>query len=157
MNKDQLIESARGILPPSKAAADAFEARREAISAELIRRMLERSDLDRLIGAHNREMMQNNCHNMPRFMSSMFRSFDPAVLVESMLWVRRAYRAHGFQIAYWPASMDTMVQILKEQLDPNTFAAVYPCFEWMLLRNPALVELSDAALAQGATAVAAQP
>ena len=78
-----------------------------------------------------------------------FRGFEPAVLAETALWVFRAYRSHGFQIGYWPANLDTAVQLLREQLPAESFASVYPAFEWLIVHNPAFVELSDAALAQG--------
>jgi hypothetical protein len=149
MNKTELLATACQLCPPTAAATADFEARREALAAELSRRMLARPDIDRLVGSGNREMMENNSRNMMRFLGSLFRHFEPAVLVETALWVFRAYRAHGFQISYWPANLDTAVQILREQLPAESFAAVYPCFEWLIVHNPAFVELSDAALAQG--------
>ena len=149
MNKAQLIESARQLRPPSPAAAADYEAKREAMAAELSRRMLARPDVDRLIGPGNREMLENNSRNMLRFIGSLLRNFEPVVLAETALWVFRAYRAHGFQISYWPANLDTTVEILREQLPAGAFAAVYPLFEWLIVHNPAFVELSDAALAQG--------
>ena len=48
------------------------------------------------------------------------------------------YRAHGFQISYWPANLDTTVQILKEQLSAETYAQVYPFFAWLIVSIPAL-------------------
>ena len=153
MNKEQLIESARQLCPPSATAAADYEARREAMAAELSRRMLARPDVDRLIGPGNREMLENNSRNMLRFMGSLFRSFEPVVLAETALWVFRAYRSHGFQISYWPANLDTTVQILREQLPAESFASVYPSFEWLIVHNPAIVELSDAALGPGGPAI----
>ena len=149
MNKEQLIESARRLGATTAAATADYEARREAMAAELSRRMLARPDLDRLIGPDNREMLENNSRNMFRFMGSLFLNFEPVVLAETALWVFRAYRAHGFQLSYWPANLDTAVQILREQLAPESFASVYPFFEWLIVHNPAFAELSDAALAQG--------
>ena len=146
MNKAQLIESARALCPPTAAASADFESHHEAMAAELSRRMLARPDVDRLIGPGNRDMLQNNSRNMMRFMASLFRSFEPVVLAETALWVFRAYRAHGFQISYWPANLDTAVQILREQMAPDSFAALYPFFEWLIVHNPAFVTLSDQAL-----------
>ena len=148
MNTECLIESACRLEPPTAAATADFEGRREAMAAELSRRMMARPDVDRLIGPDNREMLETNSRNMLRFMGSLFRSFEPTVLVETVLWVFRTYRAHGFQISYWPANLDTMVGILREQLPADSFASIYPCFEWLIVHNPAFVELSDAALRQ---------
>ena len=149
MNQEHLLESAYRIIPPTAAATAEFKAKSEVMAAELSRAMLARPDVDRLIGSGNREMLENNSRNMLRFMGSLFLSFEPVVLVETALWVFRAYRSHGFQISYWPANLDTTVELLREQLSPESFASVYPAFEWLIVHNPAFVELSDAALGQG--------
>jgi hypothetical protein len=149
MNKDQLIASARQLRPVTATATADYEARREAMAAELSRRMLARPDVDRLIGPGNREMLENNSRNMLRFMGSLFRNFEPVVLAETALWVFRAYRSHGFQISYWPANLDTTVAVLREQLTAESFASVYPSFEWLIVHNPAFVEFSDEALQSG--------
>jgi len=149
MTREQLIDSARKLLPPSAEAAADFAARQDAVAAELSRRMLARPDLERLIGADNREMLQNNSRNMLRFMAALFRAFEPLVLAETALWAFRSYRAHGFHVSYWPANLDTVVEILREELPAESFAAVYPSFEWLITHIPAFTQLSDEALSQG--------
>jgi hypothetical protein len=149
MTKEQLMESARQLRAPGAVAVTEFEARQEQMAAELIRYMRGRPDLDRLIGLDNGPMMENNSRNMLRFMASLFRSFEPVVLAETALWVFRAYRAHGFTSGYWPAHLDATVRILREVLSAETFAQVYPSFEWLIVNIPGFVELSDAALSAG--------
>jgi hypothetical protein len=149
MTKGQLMESTRQLRAPSAAAVTEFESRQEQMAAELIRYMRGRPDLDRLIGRDNGPMMENNSRNMLRFMASLFRGFEPAVLAETALWVFRAYRAHGFTGGYWPAHLDATVRILKDALSTETFAEIYPSFEWLIVNIPGFVELSDAALGAG--------
>jgi len=149
MTRERLISSAQKLSPPSAEAAADFEARQEIVAAELNRRMLERPDLERLIGPDNRAMMENNSRNMLRFMASLFRAFEPVVLTETALWALRSYRAHGFHQSYWPANLDTTVQILREELPAESFAGVYPSFEWLIVNIPAFVQLSDEALSHG--------
>jgi hypothetical protein len=79
-------------------------------------------------------------------MSTMFRGYEPDVLVETALWVFRAYRAHGFQTTYWPANLDTFVEIMRERLTLPTFQALYPHVQWLIVNIPAFVKLSDAHL-----------
>ena len=147
--REQLIGSAQKLRPPSAEAAADFAAKQETMAAELNRRMLARPDLDRLIGADNRAMMENNSRNMLRFMASLFRAFEPVVLAETALWVFRSYRAHGFLLSFWPANLDTAVEILREELAAESFAAVYPTLEWLTTNIPAFTQLSDEALSQG--------
>ena len=148
MNRDDLIRSALELAQPQPETAEEFHQKMDALAAEFNRQMLQRPDLERLIGPDNQEMMQDNSRNFCRFMSSQFHGYQPVSLVETALWVFRAYRAHGFQITYWPAYLDTFVEISRSRLSGKTFEQVYPFLEWLILQIPALVAISDQELAQ---------
>jgi hypothetical protein len=143
MEHANLPASARRLTQPAVDAAAEFEAARVRMADELNRRMGARSDLDRLIGTGNRAMMEDNSRNFFRFMSSLFRAYEPAVLVQTALWVFRAYRSHGFQTTYWPANLDTAVEVARAELSPATFAQVYPFLEWLIVNIPIFVAVSD--------------
>jgi hypothetical protein len=89
-------------------------------------------------------MMENNGRNFMRFMSSLFHHYDPDVFVQTVYWVFRTYRQHGFHVSYWPANIDTSVEIMRQELSEPTFDAVYPFFDWLLLNIPAFTSHSDA-------------
>ena len=116
MTREELLTTAKELKQPPRDAADEFGAHREQLAAEGNRRMGARPDLERLVGAGNEAMAQDNNRNFARFMESIFRHYQPEVLVETVLWVFRAYRSHGFQTTYWPANLDTWVEMLREQL-----------------------------------------
>ncbi|MEI7673143.1 MAG: hypothetical protein WCK00_13610, partial [Deltaproteobacteria bacterium] len=54
-----------------------------------------------------------------------------------------AYRSHGFQLTYWPAQLDTWVEILQRKLSTEALAEVYPFYNWMIVNQPAFTLLSD--------------
>jgi hypothetical protein len=143
MTKEELLLSAEKLQQPLQKAIDEFSSRQDAMAAELNRRMLLRPDLERLIGADNKDMMENNSHNFLRFMNSLFHQYQPKVFVETVLWVFRSYRAHGFEISYWPANLDTAVEVMREKLSAATFDSVYPFFNWMIVNIPSFVNISD--------------
>lgn len=149
MTLEKLHSTAAALRQPSAAAAAEFERKQEALAAELNARMLARPDVDRLVGAGNRPMMENNSRNFFRFMASLLAGYDPAVLVETAQWVFRAYRSHGFQTSYWPANLDTAVAILRERLSAEAYAERYPFFAWLIVHIPDFVRSSDEALAHG--------
>jgi len=149
MKKEELIRSAQLLKAPSAPATKEFDKKIDAVAAELTRRMLARPDLERLIGADNQSMMENNSRNFCRFMASLFQNYEPAVFVETALWAFRAYRAHGFQISYWPANLDTLVEILKEELKEPAYGEVYPFFDWLIVHIPVFTMVSDSALQEG--------
>jgi hypothetical protein len=142
MKREDLIESARTLPVPSPEAAREYGARRERLAEAINRAMGARRDLDRLVGGHT-AMMEDNHRNHARFMESLFLAWDPEVLVDTVIWVFRAYRSHGFALTYWPAQLDTWVSVLRENLSASTFASIYPVYHWMITQQPFFAALSD--------------
>jgi hypothetical protein len=143
MTKETLLESAQALKQPSASSAKEFEEKIEILSAEMNRLMGSRADLMQLIGNENTAMMGDNHRNHARFMSAIFQHFQPVVLVETILWVYRAYRSHGFHLTYWPAQLDQWVELFKAQLSPDAFKEIYPFYCWMIINQPAFVMESD--------------
>jgi hypothetical protein len=106
--------------------------------------MLARPDLEELIGPGNAAMMQDNHHNHSRFVESILRHPNPEVLVDTVLWVYRAYRSHGFRLTYWPAQLNAWVEVIKRELSEETFRAIYPLYNWFIVNQAAFVKLTDA-------------
>lgn len=143
MKKEYLMKSAVSLVQPGETAAKEFEQLRDRLAEEHNRRMGARPDLERLIGAGNHSMMEDNSRNFCRFMSTLFSAYQPEVFVETVLWVFRAYRAHGFSTAYWPAHLDTFVELVRERLSPQTFDETYPFFNWLITNIPVFVVITD--------------
>lgn len=141
MTKEQLIESAAKLIGPDQEAAEEYDLKRETMAAELNSILGKRADLEALIGPANQEMMEQNHRNHALFMASLFKSFKPEVLVETIIWVFSAYRSHGFGQTYWPAQLDTWLTILEDQLTPPSFVKIKPIYEWMLTNIPAFNQL----------------
>lgn len=145
MNRQILIEAASELTAPSEDAAREYAACHELIAARVSHELLQRPDLDRLIGPDNRAMMEDNHRNHGRFMTSFLTAFSPGVLVETVLWVFRAYRSHGFQLAYWPAQLDCWLVLLREHLSPAAYREIEPIYRFLLCHQPAFAALSEAA------------
>lgn len=143
MTRDFLLESARKIAPAGEPAAREYMDKADRLVSRMNERMLARADLQELVGADNIEMMKDNHGNHLRFIGSMLHHFNADVLVETVLWVFRAYRSRGFSDAYWAAQLNGWVEILREELSPETFHEVYPVYEWMQVNIPLFVRLSE--------------
>jgi len=148
MARERLETTAHELVQPGSEAAAEFESRRETLAEELNRQMAARPDLARLIGLDNRAMMEDNSRNFCRFMGTMFQQYDPDVLVQTVLWVFRAYRSHGFRTTYWAANLDTFVPIARNTLSEQTFAQLYPFFHWLIVNIPTFVAISDTQLSE---------
>lgn len=146
MTRDGLVASARELPLPAPAAAEAYAAACVSLAAAVTARLRAREDVASLVGPGNDAMMADNHENHGRFIASLLAVYQPEILVDTVLWVFRAYRAHGFSLAYWPAQLAAWIAVMGEQLPPQEAAAVLPLYEWMLRHQAAFVALSDDAL-----------
>jgi hypothetical protein len=87
--------------------------------------------------------MKDNHSNHVRFIASILKNYNHDVLVDTVLWVFRAYRSHGFTTNYWAAQLNTWIIVIKEALTPESFVEVYPYYEWMQVNIPLFVKVSD--------------
>lgn len=90
----------------------------------------------KLLRESNLAVMFDNHRNHARFMASLFRGYDPKVLVETVLWVFRA------SLAYWPAQLDTWVELFRTELCDETFSEIYPFYHWLIIHQPQFVALT---------------
>lgn len=143
MQRQDLIRTAAELPPVTADARDAYRNARESMVADVNRIMKERPDVERLVGADNLAMMENNHANHARFVETILGRMDPEVLVDTVLWVFKAYRSHGFSLAYWPAQLNAWLEVMRTHLDAEHYDAVCPLYEWFIVRQPAFVALSD--------------
>ena len=143
MNKEYILNSAKLLKKASNSACDEFSLKSDKLISEMNLEMLNRSDVENLVGKNNIDMMQDNNSNHIRFISSILKNYDEEVLVETILWVFRAYRSHGFSTNYWAVQLNTWMKILKIQLSEETFLEVQPLYEWMQINIPVFVAISD--------------
>lgn len=143
MNLDEIIESATMLKPPNNEAAQAFNNKKLILVERVNQIILERSDLARLIGGDNIELMKDNHHNHALFMASLFLNFNPKVLVETILWVFKAYRSRDFDELYWPTQLNAWMKVIGEELEPQQTAGIIPIYHWMIVHVPQFTKLSE--------------
>lgn len=143
MNKDRLIRTALEIPPALPQAAEEYERNQDRLVAEVNRRMEQRPDIKGLTGAGNLNMMRDNHANHARFVRTILKDFDAEVLVETVLWVFRAYRARGFSDNYWVAQLNEWTAAMKGILSPEAYAQIYPLYDWFIVHIPAFTFLSE--------------
>ena len=141
--KQQLLNSAKKLQQPTESATTEFSHKREQLAAKGSQLLSERNDMEKLVGKGNKQMSEDNNKNFARFMESMFSEYDPNVLVETVLWVFRAYRSHGFQTIYWAANLNIWIEMLKNEMSEETFNELYPFYNWLVVNIPVFVKLTD--------------
>jgi hypothetical protein len=143
MNKTDLVKSAQSIYTNNEDCYKAYAEHELVLINEMNKAMLQRADIKELVGEDNLQMMQDNHANHVRFIASVLKDFNAEVLVETILWVFRAYRSRGFASNYWAAQLNTWMQILKNELPEDAYKKVYPIYDWMQINIPSFVICSD--------------
>jgi hypothetical protein len=149
MKKNELIESARQLNQPEKEAAEEYSTHQQSLANIVIQILLQREDLEKLIGKGNQEMMKDNAHNMARFMESLFHRYNYIVLVETVLWVFRAYRSHGFSLTFWSAHLNTWMKVIEENLSEDTIRQIMPFYNWLQVNIPIFIYLTQSGESNG--------
>jgi hypothetical protein len=142
MDKKSLLRSAGQIGSVSDEAIREYEEKSDRLVAGVNEAIFRRPDLLLLVGESNSQMMKDNHANHARFMLSIMKHFDPEVFVETILWVFRAYRSHGFRQTYWAAQINAWIMTLKETCSDATFREVFPLYNWIQVNIPVFDRLS---------------
>jgi len=143
MTKVELIQTAQLLKQVEAAVATEYADKAENLTSLMNEIMLNRTDIKELVGEINLGMMKDNHANHARFIASILRNHNPEVLVDTVLWVFRAYRSRGFASSYWAAQLNAWIEILKEKLSTEAYQQVLPLYEWMQINIPTFVKLSD--------------
>jgi len=141
--KEQLLKSAAALNQPPESVAQEFSQKRDALAVRGNQVIAGRPDLEKLVGDGNGPMAEDNNRNFARFMETMFFEYNSVVLVDTVLWVFRAYRSHGFQTTYWAANLNVWVDMLRKELSKDAFDALYPYYNWLIVNIPIFVKMTD--------------
>ncbi len=136
MDKQILFESAAKLGPFGKPAAEAYRNASEKMVARINSHMTERADIRDLVPENARDMMKDNHANHARFIASILKDFNSEVLVETILWVFRAYRSRSFSPTYWAAQINSWILILEEELPREAYLDILPLYEWIQIYIP---------------------
>ncbi len=145
MDRNMLLESAGRLKQATEASAAEYDAMRDSLVVRINERLLAREDIEFLVGPHNLAMMRDNHANHARFIASILKFHNPEALLDTIVWVFRAYRSRGFHVNYWAAQLNAWMDVLKEMLSADAYADILPLYEWMQVNIPAFTALSGAA------------
>lgn len=143
MDREELIKTAKSLTQVSATSAAEYSSKMDLLVTLMNQKMLCREDLNDMIGTGNAEMMKDNHANHARFLESIFHNHSPEVLVDTVLWVFRAYRSRNFSSTYWAAQLNSWIEILKNELSKECFKEIYPYYNWMQINIPVFNKLAE--------------
>ncbi|MDR3590844.1 MAG: cobalamin-dependent protein [Negativicutes bacterium] len=107
-----------------------------------------------LTGLENIHSLTGNCplktlHDIHRhhtlFLSSVFRLSNYTLLAKMIVWMYRAYPAHGFSHDYFTAAFSAWRMAVRRQLSESGAAEVDRIYEWMADHHGDFVRLAKSA------------
>ncbi|MFW6257622.1 MAG: hypothetical protein ACOC11_02445 [Prolixibacteraceae bacterium] len=138
-----LITSAEKIPAVQQSSFLEYQNRKESLVAAINIYMTSRNDLPELVGQNNVQMMKNNHLNHVLFINSILQVPNSEVLVDTVLWVFKTYRSHGFSVKYWNVQINAWLHILKNQLSHEAYQEICPLYKWMQEHIPVFDKLSS--------------
>lgn len=143
MTKDNLLETAKNLKQPSNEALKEFSSKIHILTNKMNELMLARDDINEMVGEINIEMMKDNHANHSRFMESIFTNYIPEVLVDTVLWVFRAYRSRNFSSTYWAAQLNSWIMVYDKELSEKTYNEIIPFYKWMQVNIPQFNKIAE--------------
>lgn len=130
--------------PVSKVATAAYRDHADALARRVDANLLARDDLDRLIGANPLQVMRDNHDNHVRFITNVLALSSYQLLEQTLPWIYRTYRHHGFSYAYFPAELRAFCDAVRDELSAEHAAEIIAVYEWMLARHESTIAAAEA-------------
>jgi MerR family transcriptional regulator, light-induced transcriptional regulator len=138
----KLIDEIKKVDRISPHAADAYERANDRL-IDFVNKELEGNPrLRELIGGNVVDVMRNNHRNHAAFMANVFKIGSYELLVRTIPWVYRAYRARGFSYEYFPVELTAWRQAVAECLDDSNSAEIIGVYNWMVDHHENMIKLS---------------
>ncbi|HPE65472.1 MAG TPA: B12-binding domain-containing protein, partial [Synergistales bacterium] len=129
------------LVPVSQKAAQDYAAHADNL-LNYVDACMKKAPLDAL-AAKQVEMMLQNHRNHLQFMMSFFRLNNPELLKEIVIWVYRAYQAHGFSPDYFPAVLRRWMEAVSQFLPPESAPEILGVYGWMLENHQRFLAAAD--------------
>jgi hypothetical protein len=143
LRRERLLESCARLMEPLRSHVEAYRDRGEVVAREVSAALLGRPDIGELIGEGNGPMMENNHLNQVRFFGSILEGFSPELFVDTLHWVYRTYRCHGFHERYWEVMLPLWQEVMARELPTGAFETISPFYRWIIDNHNELVALSE--------------
>ena len=142
--RNMLVKSADKITKVSESAVKEYVDNIDLLAAILNETMLKRTDiLDLIGGEENISIMKNNHDKHVRFVAALLQTPNSETLVDTLLWIFPTHMRRGFSSNYWIVQLNTLIQILKENVSEKAFLEIVSIYNWININVPNFVMAAD--------------
>ena len=111
---------------------------------EIVNNDLKNRDyIEELIGNNSVQIMVDNHENHARFMANVFKLNNYEMLLDTIIWVYRTYRRHGFSYDYFPVELKAWSRAVERELGSRSANQINEIYSFMLDNHERFVELAE--------------
>lgn len=143
MDRNDLLESAKKLDQVSEESYKEYSENSESLIFHINNFIGSNPEIQKLIGDNDLNIMKTNHTNHVNFMASIFKQYNPEVLVDTILWAFSAYRNHGFHKDYFKLQLGAWNDILSNNLSDSSFREIIPYYEWIIKNIPACISITE--------------
>ncbi|MFW6414168.1 MAG: cobalamin B12-binding domain-containing protein [Verrucomicrobiota bacterium] len=139
---DQLAKEAGELFPVPEPSADEYLARIPELAQIVDNLVLNRPDVNRIVGACPVDAVTANHRNHARFMGTVFKLGLPRMLAAVIPWAYRVYLNHGVCERYFQEELQGWKQALANNLPTETAKPLQDIYTWMLDQHERMLQLA---------------
>ena len=137
---------------PYEAAVE-YERSQDMLVTEVNRQLSARGDINKLIGSNSLEVMENNHSNHAKFMVNIFKFQQSHLLLQTLPWVYRSYRARGFSYDYFTVVLEAWLSAVEKYMEPHLAEPLAKVYRWLLDNHEKIIQFSQQITEPGAVEV----
>lgn len=137
-----LLSKAAGLPPVAPGHAAVYGAHLQQLAEFVDERIESDRTLSPALAGVPQDLCRLNHRNHARFMATVFALGAWEVMVRTVVWVYRSYRARGLPASYFPAVVNSFSEAVREIL-PASAAALEPAYALLRDHHEVFVRLSS--------------
>lgn len=143
MEKDQLARQFDKLLSGIEDSARLEYTRKSPLLVAFVNEAIgSRPDLQRLLGGQPFELLQENHTNHANFMGAMFALRSGLGLVDTVIWVYKAYPGRGVSVDYFPLALNAWLEAVKKYVARELAGNICDIYQAMIDNHGMFLELA---------------
>jgi hypothetical protein len=141
---DSLLDEITKLKKPALESINWYEFHQSKLIDNVNRLLLINPNLFSLIGAESAiDKMLLNHKNHAAFMTTVFRFGNYQMLANTIPWVYRTYKNHGFSYDYFSIELEAWIETLEKNQIGLLLADIIDVYKWMLSNHSRFITISQ--------------
>jgi len=124
-------------------AAEEYNKKMNTLIKEVNENLSQRDDLMQLIGNNSIKKMKDNHENHAGFMYNSFKVKSEKLFINTIIWVYRTYKNHGFSYQYFPVELKAWKSAVNNNLSSENSELIINIYNLMLDNHKLFVKESE--------------